>query len=115
MLGQGLDVLGADELVVVWGPDVCDVPKQSAAEPAVITFGRSSTGGGGNPEQEKDYTYRQGSGWASLDPRPGRRVYSAIPRKSQWSPDKESRNYAAASKQASERNMNRHRKVKGGR
>lgn len=25
MLGQGLDVLGADELVVVWGPDVYDV------------------------------------------------------------------------------------------
>lgn len=38
VLGQGLDVLGADELVVIWGPDVCDVSKTSAAEPAVMNF-----------------------------------------------------------------------------
>lgn len=90
-----------------WGPtnwSLSGVPmsvvcQQSAAEPAVIIFGRSSTDSGGDPEQEMDYTYRQESGWAFLDPRPGKRAYSALPRKSQWSLNKESRNYAAASKQ----------------
>lgn len=101
-----------------WGPtnwSLSGVPmsmvcQQSAAEPAMTIFGRLSTHSGGDPEQEKDYTYRQESGWAFLDPRPARKVYSATPKKSQWSPNKESRNYAAAGKQASKRNMNKHRK-----
>ena len=96
MLGQGLNVLGADKLVVVWGPDVYDVSAvcRRARDGG---FGKKSSDNGRDPEQKKDYTYRRASEWAFLGSRPGRRVYSAIHKKSQWSQNKESRIYAATS------------------
>lgn len=47
--------------------------------------------------QEEDYTYRRASGWAFLDPRTGRRAYSATTRKSQWCQNKKSRDHATPS------------------
>lgn len=85
-----------------WGPtnwSLSGVPmsvmcQRSVGEPVV----KAVHGQRYDTKKEKNYTYRQASEWAFLDSRPGRRVYSAIPRKSQWSPNKDTPNYAAARK-----------------
>lgn len=87
MLGQSLDILWADELVVVWGPDVYDMSTVGRSSSPRWWYLESHTTIW-DPKEEKNYTYRRVSGWACLDPRLGRRAYSAIPRKSQWSPNK---------------------------